>query len=123
MSYQILQAYVRPQLVARIIRALVDAGCRDLFLSEARRVVAGLEELDAEYSVQVGQKVELMNRLEAMGSAEEIRQWTGIVRQAGWTGRHGDGVVIVAAVAESFHLSGPPGHAPHDPGGPQNPHA
>ena len=111
MSYQILQAYVRPQLVARITRALLDAGCRDLFVTEAQRVVAGLEESDAEYSVQVGQKVEIMSRIEAMGSAEEVSRWSGIVRQAGRTGRHGDGVVLLAAVVESFHLSGPPDDA------------
>ncbi len=115
MSYQILQAYVRPQLVARIIRALVDAGCRDLFLTDARRVVAGLDESDAEYSVQVSQKVELMNRIEAMGTPEEVQRWSAIVRHAGATGRHGDGVVIIAAAAEGFHLSGPPGASASEP--------
>lgn len=103
---QILQAYVRPQLAARIIRALVDAGCHDLFLTEARRVVAGLDESDAEYSVHIGQKIEVMSRIDAMGTIEEVQHWSAIVRQAGWTGRHGDGVVVIATAAEAFHLSG-----------------
>lgn len=123
MSYQILQAYVRPQLVARIIRALIDAGCKDLFVGETRRVVAGLDESDAEYSVQVSQKVELMNRIEAMGTPDEAQRWSAIVRQAGATGRHGDGVVMIAAAAEVFHLSGPPGASASDPGGHGTSHA
>lgn len=108
MSHRVLHAYVRPQLAARIIRALLDAGCRDLFLTEARRVVAGLDEADAEYSVQIGQKVEVMSRIEVMGSVEAVREWAGIIRKAGWTGRHGDGVVFITEAMEAFHLSGSP---------------
>lgn len=117
MSYQVLQAYVRPQLVARIIRALLDAGCNDLFLGETRRVVEGLEASDAEYSVQAGQKVELMLRLEVIGTQDEVRRWAGKVREAASTGRHGDGVVTILEAAEHFHLSGPPGQYVPEHGG------
>lgn len=110
MSYQILQAYVRPLLVARIIRALIDAGCDDLFLGETRRVVAGLDLSDAEYSVQVGQKVEQMLRLEVIGTADEVRRWARLVREVASTGRHGDGVVTIADAIEHFHLSTPGEH-------------
>jgi nitrogen regulatory protein PII len=92
--------------VARIIRALIDAGCDDLFLGETRRVVAGLEASDAEYSVQAGQKVELMLRLEVVGTADEVRRWAHKIRDAASTGRHGDGVVTIAPATEHFHLSG-----------------
>ncbi len=117
MSYQVLQAYVRPQLVARIIRALIDAGCDDLFLGETRRVVAGLEASDAEYSVQAGQKVELLLRLEVIGTVDEVRRWAGKVRDAASTGRHGDGVVTIVEAAEHFHLSGPSGQSTPEHGG------
>lgn len=63
-----------------------------------------------EYSVPIGQKMEVMAGTEVMGSTDEVRRWSKVVRQAGGTGRHGDGVVNVVAVAESSHLRGSPGY-------------
>jgi nitrogen regulatory protein PII len=113
-TYLVIQAYVRPQLAARVIQALLDAGCDDLFLGEARRVVGGLQGPEFEYSVQLGQKVEVMTRLEVIGSAEEVKKWTSIIRDAGSSRRHGDGVVTVSEAVEHFHLSS----SPHDAGRP-----
>ena len=114
MSYQVIQAYVRPQLAARVIQALLDAGCDDLFIDETRRVVAGLQAEDFEYSVQIGQKVEPMTRLEVIGTADEVTRWAQVIRESGSSHRHGDGVVTIAAASEHFHLSGwAPGSGPH----------
>lgn len=107
MTHHCLRAYVRPQLAARVIQALIDSGCRDLFLDDASRVVVGRVSASAEYSVQIGQKVESMIRLEVTGTADEVHRWSGIVRAAGSTLHHGDGVVTVQSASEYFHLSGP----------------
>ena len=108
MTYHCLRAYVRPQLAARVSQALIDSGCRDLFLDDASRVVAGRVSESAEYSVQIGQKVEPMIRLEVIGTADEVHRWLRIVRAAGSTLHHGDGVVTVSWASEFIHLSGPP---------------
>lgn len=115
MTYQNIQAYVRPQLAARVIQALLDAGCDDLFLGETRRVVGGLQAPDVEYSVQLGQKVEPMMRLEIIGSADEVERWIGVIRSAGSSRRHGDGVVTVSVAVEHFHLSGSPNGSTQSP--------
>ncbi len=108
MTGHTLMAYVRPQLAARVVQALIDAGCGDLFFDERLRVVPDLPEGDVAYSVQVGQKVEPMMRLEASGRSDEVERWARVLRESATTGRHGDGVVTVVAVAQHFHLSGPP---------------
>lgn len=113
MTYQVIQAYVRPQLAARVIQALLDAGCDDLYVGEARRVVAGLQTPDIDYSVQLGQKVEAMMRLEVIGSADEVDHWVQVIREAGSSRRHGDGVVTVSVAVEHFHLSGSPHGSGH----------
>lgn len=112
MNDQVMRAIVRPQLAARVVQALIDAGCGDLWVEECRRVVSGLHEEDVEYSVQIGQKVEPMVRLEAVGRPVEVQRWAGIIGQTGTTHRHGDGVVTVVAVARHFHLSGSPVEPP-----------
>ena len=107
MTYQLLHAYVRPQLAARVVQALLDAGCDDLYVGESRRVVARLPDQDFEYSVAISQKVEPMTRLELLGTDREVERWTRVIRESGSTRRHGDGVVTLVAAAEHFHLSGP----------------
>lgn len=114
MSYQVIQAYIRPVLAARVVQALLDAGCDDLFIDETRRVVAGLHAEDIEYSVQIAQKVEPMTRLEVIGTAVEVSRWVQVIRGAGSSRRHGDGVVTVSSATEHFHLSGSAhGSGPH----------
>ncbi len=114
MTYQIIQAYVRPQLAARVVQALLDAGCDSLFIDETRRVVTGLQAEDIEYSVQIGQKVEPMTRLELIGTTAEVSQWVQVIRETGSSRRHGDGVVTVFEAGEHFHLSGSAhGAGPH----------
>lgn len=121
MSHQVLQAYVRPQLAARVIQSLIDAGCPDLLFEEGGRIAHGSLELpdgDAKYSVQVGQTVEPMIRLEAVGRREEVERWVRVIRESGTTHRHGDGIVMVLPLVEHFHLSGPPDSPGHrDAGG------
>lgn len=114
MTYQLLHAYVRPQLAARVVQALLDAGCDDLYVGESRRVVARLPDQDFEYSVAISQKVEPMTRLELLGTDREVERWTRVIRESATTRRHGDGVVTVVDAVDHFHLSGPPqdpGHA------------
>lgn len=121
MSDQVLQAYVRPQLAARVVQALMDAGCGDIILAECRRVVSNMQASDLEYSVQIGQKVESMMRVEAIGPAGAVGQWVRIIQESGTTHRHGDGMVTVMAVARHVHLSGAPGI--HDPDPSEQPKA
>ncbi len=114
MTYQVIQSYIRPALAPRVVQALLDAGCDDLFIDETRRVVAGLPAEDVEYSVQIAQKVEPMIRLEVIGAAAEVSRWVQVIREAGSSRRHGDGVVTVSVVTEHFHLSGwAHGSGPH----------
>lgn len=108
MSYQVIQAYIRPALAARVVQALLDAGCDDLFIDETRRVVTGLQAEEIEYSVQIGQKVEPMTRLEVIGTADEVTRSAQVIREAGSSRRHGDGVVTISVATEHFHLSGWP---------------
>lgn len=108
MTMQLLQAYVRPQLASRVVQTLIDEGCGDLAITECRRVVGGLEEAEIEYSVQIGQKIEMMIRLETVGPAERVATWVQIIRERGATRRHGDGLVVVLEVAGYVHLSGMP---------------
>ena len=113
MTYQVIQAYVRPQLAARVIQALLDAGCDDLFIGEAKRVAAGLHAEDLEYSVQISQRIETMTRLEVIGTVGEVAQWVQVIREAGSSRRPGDGVVTVFVAGEHFHLSGSPHGSGH----------
>lgn len=88
--------------------ALLDAGCDDLFIGETKRVTAGLRPEDLEYSVQIGQRIETMTRLEVIGTPGEVSQWVQVIREAGSSRRHGNGVVTVSVAVEHFHLSGSP---------------
>lgn len=119
MSVHVMQAYVRPQLAARVVQALIDAGCGDLCVEECRRVMPGLEEADGEYSVQIGQKVEPMIRLEAIGPAAAVERWARTIQESGTTHRHGDGAVTVIQAARHHHLSDRPDVRDPDPSEPR----
>lgn len=105
MRKQVLIASVRRALAARVIQSLIDAGCRDLFVHEASRVLPGLDRSTYDYSVQLGQGFEPMVRLEAVGLPDEIGKWTSAIRAAGSTGRHGDGIVYVVSPLTYVHIS------------------
>lgn len=105
MTYQLLIASVRGPLASRVIQSLIDAGCKDLFIHPASRVLPGLDRSSYDYSVQLGQGFEPMIRLEAVGLPDEINRWTSAIRAAGSTGRHGDGIVCVISPAAYLHIS------------------
>ena len=105
MTHQILTASVRLPLAARVVQALLDVGCRDLFVHDASRILPGLGRGSYDYSVQIGQGFEPMVRLEAVGLPDEVLRWTEAIRATGSTGRHGDGLVSVVNAAAFLHLS------------------
>ncbi|HWA14836.1 MAG: P-II family nitrogen regulator [Gemmatimonadales bacterium] len=103
---KMLIAYVRPHMAQPVIAALLDAGCEDVLVHEVRRVVGGLTGPEYSFSVTLGQRYEPMTVLVVPAPDDWAETWAGVVHEAGGTGRHGDGGVLVLPVEASLQLSG-----------------
>lgn len=102
---KLLIAYVRPHMAQAAVGALLEAGCRDVLVHEVRRVVPGLRGEEYAFSVELGQRYEAMTALICPAEDEAAVRWTKALQQAGHTGHHGDGEVLVLPLESSVRIS------------------
>lgn len=98
-------AYVRPHLAQAALGGLIEAGCSDVLVHEAKRVVAGLRGEDYAFSLELGQRYEAMAVLTFLAPDDTIAAWVDAVRRTAHTGHHGDGEIVVLPVEQRLQVS------------------
>ncbi len=100
-------AYVRPHMVQAAVAKLVEAGCEDIVVHDVKRVVPGLRGSEYAYSVELGQRYEAMTALICPADDEAAPKWVEVLRTAVWTGKHGDGEIMILPLSSILRISGP----------------
>ena len=101
-----IKAYVRAAMgrTASWRRSPPRAAWTSRFV-EARRVVPGLAPEAYSFSVELGDRFESIMKFELVCRDESAERLVEAIRHAARTGRHGDGVIFIADVADALHIS------------------
>ena len=99
-----IKAYIRVNMLHKVIAALEEAGFTDLTVIDVRAIRHGLQPSDLEYSVAMAERYMNVAKLEIVLQDQHVEQVKEIILQTAHTGRKGDGLLYVSSVGEAIHI-------------------
>lgn len=106
---KLIKAFLHHVRTADVVRALADAGYRNLTLQDVRGMLKPISENERNYSAEAGGLVISEVRLSLVVENAEVEAVTSIIRTVGRVG-HGDhvcGYVYVSPVEQVLPIGGP----------------
>lgn len=100
-----VKAYIRHNMVNRVIEALEWEGLTDMTLIDVQRIVTGVSAVDYEYSLELAEKYMRVIRLELICRDEETERVVQAIARAAHTGHRGDGLIAVVPVETVVRIS------------------
>lgn len=101
---KLIKAYIRTNMIDKVIRALEDAGFTDMTLIDVKAIRKGLDERDLDYSIELAERYMNVAKLEIVLEDDRVEQAKNIIVKTARTGRKGDGFVYVSPVDEAIHI-------------------
>ncbi|MGH7796262.1 MAG: P-II family nitrogen regulator [Candidatus Binatia bacterium] len=101
---KLIKAYIRTNMIDKVIRALEDDGLTDMTLIDVKAIRKGLDERDLDYSIELAERYMSVAKLEIVLEDDRVEQAKNIILKAARTGRKGDGFVYVSPVDEAIHI-------------------
>ncbi|MEK7674356.1 MAG: P-II family nitrogen regulator [Verrucomicrobiota bacterium] len=101
-----IKAYIRPLCASRVIKALEDAGAKDLTLIQAD-AIAPLPYHGQETEVSSARHITRHSdvaKLELVCRDKEAKLYVEIIRACAHTGKRGDGRIFVSHVEEAVNI-------------------
>ena len=97
-----IKAFVRVNMVDKVIRALEAAGITNLTVIDVRAIWQGLKQdkQDLHYSVELTERYMNVAKLETLARDEDAERVTELIRAAAHTGRMGDGIIYTLPVRD-----------------------
>lgn len=101
-----IKAFVRANVVDRVIRALEEAEITDVTIIDVRAIWTGLRSAprDLHYSLELAERYMNVARIEALVRDADAERVIEVIRTAARTGRPGDGVVYAVPVESVVHI-------------------
>ncbi len=99
-----IKAYVRVNMVAKVIRALEEAGFTDMTVIDVRAIRRGLRDEDLEYSAELAERYMSVAKLEMKFRDGDVELARRVITANARTGTHGDGLIFVSAVEDAIHI-------------------
>ena len=93
-----VKAYIRCQKAEEIIDALDKIGVKGVTLIDVMGVGSMADPQTSKYSSKCVRKYSQVAKLEVVCSEEKVHQIVEAIREHGYTGMHGDGMIFVSPV-------------------------
>lgn len=94
-----IKAFVRVNMVDKVIRALEAAGITNLTVIDVRAIWQGLKQ-DLHYSVELTERYMNVAKIETLARDEDAERVMELIRAAAHTGRMGDGIIYTVPVGD-----------------------
>lgn len=102
-----IKAFVHRHRIADVVRALEQAGYRNLSVIDVKGMLKALGSQEQEYSVEIGEKVITEVKLELVcESGERTAEAVRIIREKADTGRAEAGWIYVSDVEQAIRIGG-----------------
>ena len=101
-----IKAYIRPLCASRVIKALEDAGAKDLTLIRVDAIAPPTypeQETEAAFANSIT-RYSAVAKLELVCRDEEAKLFAEIIREHAHTGKRGDGRIFVSNVEEVVNI-------------------
>ena len=101
-----IKAFVRVNMVDKVIRALETAGVRFITVIDVRAIWTALKDRPRElnYSLELAERYMNVAKVEALVRDDDGDRIVELIRSAARTGRPGDGVVYAVPVRSAVHI-------------------
>ena len=101
-----IKAFVRVNMVDRVIQALESAGIAHITVIDVRAIWTGMRRVprEVQYSLELAERYMSVAKVEALVRDDDAERVMELVRAAAHTGRPGDGVVYTLPVRDAVHV-------------------
>lgn len=99
-----IKAYIRVSKAEDVIHALEEAGVPGLTAIEVRAIGAAVEPERAKYSIEYGEKISPITKIELICKDEDVERLVDILREKACTGYKGDGIIFVSDIAFAMKI-------------------
>ncbi|HML92992.1 P-II family nitrogen regulator [Methyloceanibacter sp.] len=86
-----IKAFLHRKRVADVVHALTAAGFRNISLIDVKGMLKAIDQLEQEYSIEIGEMVITEVKLELVCDSDQVDQAVVLIRNNGSTGRANGG--------------------------------
>ena len=101
---KIIKAYIRTNMIDKVIHALEAGGFTDMTLVDVKAIRIGIDPKDLDFSVEIAERYMNVAKLEIVLEDEHVELAKETILKSARTGRKGDGLVYVSPVDEAIHI-------------------
>lgn len=99
-----VKAYIRHNMVGKVIEALEQEGFRDMTLLDGKGITTGIPGEESHYSLEMAEKYMNVVKLEIICQDQNVERIVEIIQVNARTGRKGDGLVFVTPVERAVRI-------------------
>lgn len=109
---QEIEAYLRPEKLDSVMRALRDAGVSHVVVNHVESYGTGVDPGHWRISMEAGSQYTESAKIEFVCAADKVDELVGVIEQHARTGAPGDGIVFISTVDRAVKIrSGTEGNA------------
>jgi nitrogen regulatory protein P-II 1 len=101
---KLIKAYIRTNMIDKVIRALEDGGFTDMTVIDVKAIRRGLNERDLEYSLELTERYMNVAKLDMVLQDGDVQRAKEIILKTARTGKKGDGFIYTSPVDEAIHI-------------------
>ena len=101
-----IKAFIRINMVDKVIQALESAGISNLTVIDVRSIWTAAKEAprDLHYSLELAERYMNVAKLETLVREEDAERVMGLICNAARTGRPGDGIIYSVPAHDAVHI-------------------
>ncbi len=99
-----IKAYVRPERVERVVRALHDAGVAIMAMSHVQSLGSLVDPAHVRVSMEAGTACTDHAKIELVCAEPDVDRLIELIREDAFTGERGDGIVFVSPVVRAVKI-------------------
>ena len=99
-----IKAFIHGNRIADVVRALKDAGFKNLSVIDVKGMLKALDTREQNYSVEVGEKVITEAKLELACEDDRVDEAVRLIRENGRTGQALAGWVYVSDIIQAMPI-------------------
>mgnify|MGYP001043938380 CR=1 FL=1 len=103
---KLLKAFVHRNRIADIVRALENAGLRQLSVIDVKGLLRALSNREQAYSIELGERIINEIQLEVFCQDDEVERAVQLIRLFGRTGQQVAGWIYQSAVEQAWPIDG-----------------
>jgi len=99
-----VKAYVRPELLDAVVRALEGLGVCQMMIEEVKALASGVDTVDFRYSLQLGDKYSTLMKIELVCPEQRSEGIVQAITDTAHLGEQGDGFIFVTEIVDMVDI-------------------